>query len=206
MDEVLGTIGVAIVVFAATNVDDVFLLAAFFADERMRPRAVVAGQFLGIGLLVALSAAAALAALKVPDGYPALLGLVPLALGVRGLWGLMRSGKGREGTEDDAIQGAEQRAERRTRSQVLAVAAVTVANGGDNLAVYVPLFAREPGEIPLYAAAFAVMTALWCFAGLCLVRNSLAQRHIRRYGHVALPIVLIALGLWILNGALVLFA
>jgi len=205
MDEVLGTIGVSGVVFAATNVDDVFLLAAFFADERMRPRAVVVGQFLGIGLLVALSAVAALAALSVPDGYPALLGVVPLALGVRGLWRLIRKG-GEPDAEEDTARDAQRRAVGRTHSQVLAVAAVTVANGGDNLAAYIPLFVRDPGAIPLHAAVFAVMTGLWCLAGFKLVRNELAARPIRRYGHVALPIVLTALGLWILNGALVLFA
>src|SRR5687768_14137157 len=92
MADRLGVLGVAVVVFAATNVDDVFLLAAFFADRHLRARSVVLGQFLGIGALVAASAAAAWAALAVPAGYPALLGAVPLALGLRGLWGLWRAG------------------------------------------------------------------------------------------------------------------
>ncbi|HEX8906374.1 MAG TPA: cadmium resistance transporter, partial [Longimicrobiaceae bacterium] len=90
---------------------------------------------------------------------------------------------------------------RRTRSQALAVAAVTVANGGDNLGVYIPLFASAPGAIPVYAAIFAVMTALWCWAGHRLVRIPWIGDRLRRYGHVLLPLVLIALGLWILSGA-----
>jgi len=80
------------VVSVSTNVDEIFLLAAFFADPRIRARAVVAGQFLGMGALVAASAAAAWASLAVPAGYPALLGVVPLALGLRGLWALRRGG------------------------------------------------------------------------------------------------------------------
>ena len=205
MADLLAVLGVAVVVFASTNVDDVFLLAAFFADPHLRPRTVVAGQFLGIGALVTASAAAALAALAVPEGYPALLGAVPLALGLRKLWALRRDAASGEGEPDAAdLRAAEQQAERWTRSQVLAVAGVTVANGGDNLGVYIPLFAREPGLIPLYAGAFAAMTALWCFAGYRLVQNRVAGTHIRRYGHVALPVVLIALGLWILSGARVL--
>ena len=48
-------LGIAIVVFATTNIDDVFLLSAFFADPRLRSRAVVIGQFAGIGALVALA-------------------------------------------------------------------------------------------------------------------------------------------------------
>ena len=64
--DVLEVVGVGIVVFASTNLDDVFLLAAFFADPRLPARSVVSGQFLGIGALVAGSAAAAWAALAVP--------------------------------------------------------------------------------------------------------------------------------------------
>ncbi|HYR07145.1 MAG TPA: cadmium resistance transporter [Longimicrobium sp.] len=203
MTDLLGVLGVAVVVFASTNVDDVFLLAAFFADRHLRAHSVVLGQFLGIGALVAASAAAAWASLAVPEGYPAMLGAIPLALGLRKLWGLRRAGD--EADPDDIdLRGAEERAERRTHSQVLAVAGVTVANGGDNLGVYIPLFARDPHLVPLYALVFAVMTALWCFAGHRLVQNRMIGDRLRRYGHVALPIVLIALGVWILAGARVL--
>jgi cadmium resistance protein CadD (predicted permease) len=201
MADLLGVLGVAVVVFASTNVDDVFLLAAFFADPHLRARSVVTGQFLGIGALVAASAAAAWASLAVPEGYPALLGAVPLALGLRSLWALRRSGGEAEEPEAGEVQAAEARAERRTHSQVLAVAGVTAANGGDNLGVYIPLFAREPRLIPLYAGVFTAMTVLWCFAGYRLVQNRVVGAQVRRYGHLALPIVLIALGLWILSGA-----
>src|SRR5688572_980443 len=74
-----------IVVFATTNIDDILLLAAFFADRTMRPAAVVVGQFVGIAALTFASAVAALLALTVPDGWIALLGIAPLALGIRGL-------------------------------------------------------------------------------------------------------------------------
>ena len=201
--DVLGMIGVGVVVFASTNLDDIFLLAAFFADPRLPARSVVLGQFLGIGALVSASAVAAWGALAVPPGYTALLGAVPLALGLRRLW-VLREGVGSD-TDGANLRAAEQQAERRTHSQVLAVAGVTVANGGDNLGVYIPLFARDPPLVPLYAAVFAVMTALWCFAGYRLVHHRAVGTHLRRYGHVMLPVVLSALGLWILSGTGVLF-
>jgi len=81
------------------------------------------------------------------------------------------------------------------------VAGVTIANGGDNLGVYIPLFASATGAIPIYAAIFAVMTALWCWIGYRLVRNRWVGERLRRYGHLLLPYVLIALGLYILSGA-----
>jgi cadmium resistance protein CadD (predicted permease) len=203
MNDQLGVLGVAAVVFASTNVDDVFLLAAFFADSHLRGRSVVLGQFLGIGALVAASAAAAWASLAVPEGYPALLGVVPLALGLQKILAL-RATHARTDIDEADVQAAESRAERRTHSQVLAVAGVTVANGGDNLGVYIPLFAREPRLIAFYAGVFAVMTALWCLLGYRLVRNRVIGDQLRRYGHVTLPVVLIALGIWILSGARVL--
>jgi cadmium resistance protein CadD (predicted permease) len=87
------------------------------------------------------------------------------------------------------------------RSQWIVVASVTVANGGDNLGVYIPLFSRELAWVPVYAAVFAVMTAFWCAAGYWLVHHPILGARIRTYGHVALPFVLIGLGLYILADA-----
>jgi cadmium resistance protein CadD (predicted permease) len=196
--ETLSQLGIGVVVFASTNVDDIFLLSAFFADPHLRPRSVVAGQFLGIGALVTASAVAALAAVVIPPGWSSLLGLVPLWLGVRRLYALRRATRASPGTD---IQTEERRTEQRTGSQALAVAGVTIANGGDNLGVYIPLFASATGAIPVYAAIFAVMTALWCWIGYRLVRNRWVGERLRRYGHLLLPYVLIALGLYILSGA-----
>jgi cadmium resistance protein CadD (predicted permease) len=61
-------LGVGIVVFASTNMDDIFLVSAFFADPHSATRSVVLGQIAGIGALVAASALAALAAIAVPEG------------------------------------------------------------------------------------------------------------------------------------------
>ena len=88
---------------------------------------------------------------------------------------------------------------------MLAVAAVTIANGGDNLAVYVPLFAAQSSEVVVFAAVFAVMTALWCALGLALVRNRWVGERVSRVAQRMFPFVLIALGLYILAGALRLF-
>jgi cadmium resistance protein CadD (predicted permease) len=58
--------------------------------------------------------------------------------------------------------------------------------------------------VPIYIAVFAVMTAVWCALGYLVVNNPLIGSHVRRYGHVLLPVVLIALGLYILSGAVAL--
>ena len=198
----LTELGIAIAVFASTNVDDLLMIAAFLADPALRARAVVAGQFLGIAALVAASVLAAWLVLAIPEGWIALLGLVPLLMGIRGLVALRRLPGGEAGAADDErARDEERRAERRLHSQVLAVAGVTVANGGDNLGVYVPLFAIAFARVPLYAAVFLAMTGAWCLAGHGLVSHPVAGARMRRHGHAVLPFVLVAVGAWILSGA-----
>ena len=182
MNELVTALGVAVVVFAATNVDDILLLAAFFATPDLSPRQVVAGQFLGMTVLVAASVVCALFAVVIPEGWIGLLGLAPLALGV---FGLLRLGRA-DGDSPLKPSGAPG-----SRSRWLAVAGVTIANGGDNLGVYIPMFSNERRLLALYVVVFAVLTAVWCVIG----------KKLARYGQVALPFVLIALGLWILADA-----
>ena len=206
MEPLASSAALGVVVFVATNVDDVLILAAFFADPTLARRSIVVGQFVGIGMLVLASAAAALVAFVVPDGWTALLGFVPLLLGIRKLHALRMSAVHNVGdAQTQRIQREERNAEHRMHSQALAVAGVTMANGGDNLGVYIPMFASAPHMIPAYALIFTIMTAIWCALGFALVSISHIGHAIRRYGHVALPLVLIALGLHILSGASVLF-
>lgn len=201
----LATVGLAVAAFVSTNVDDIFVVSALFADSRVRPQSVIAGQFLGVGALVIASAAAAILALAIPEGWISLLGFVPLSLGVRKLLVLRRSAaSGDRSTEDRKIKHEEVVAERRIHSQTLAVAGVTMANGADNIGVYVPLFAKAVGSIGIYAIVFACMTAIWCGLGYALVNNRVLGGPLRRYGHVVLPIVLVVLGIYILSGAAVL--
>ena len=42
------------------------------------------------------------------------------------------------------------------------------------------------------------MTALWCVAGYALVRPRLVGAMVERWGHAALPFVMIGLGVYIL--------
>lgn len=46
------TLTFAIVLFASTNLDDIFALVGFFADARFGSREILIGQYLGIGVLV----------------------------------------------------------------------------------------------------------------------------------------------------------
>ena len=168
--------------FVATNLDDLFLLVAWFAAGRYRTRDIVLGQYAGIGALFAASVAASLLALVVPQAWLPWLGLAPILLGVMAL---LRK-------ENDAgtapLEGG-----------FAPVTMVTIANGADNVAVYVPLFAtRDAQAIATMAAVFAAMLALWCLGARWLVHHPAAGAPLRRWGPRAVPYVLIGIGLWIL--------
>ena len=143
-----------ITLFAATNIDDTFVLLGFFADPKYRAHRVVIGQYLGIATLVAISLLAALIALVIPPAYVGLLGLLPIAIGSRKLGDL-------SGGRDKGEEELERHPASAARGQVLAVAAVTIANGGDNIGVYTPVFAVRSGiETAVIIAVFVLMTAM----------------------------------------------
>jgi cadmium resistance protein CadD (predicted permease) len=187
----------AVAVFVATDIDDLLLLALCFANPQLHKSAIVAGQFAGIGALVLISALAAAFAVILPPGWVALLGLVPLVMGLLAL----RGGDAHDDDDDVAAATTEQSRSLRWSAQMLAVASLTVANGGDNLGVYIPLFAGAPQLIAAFALIFGLLTALWCVAGYLLVHNRLLGDRMRQVGQRVLPFVLILLGIVILADA-----
>lgn len=183
--------------FATTNVDDVFVLLGFFSDPKFRPRQIVIGQYLGIAALYAVSVLASLLSLVVPAAYIGLLGLAPVCLGARRLYWVWRGDDNDEDESDDHT-----RAGSRSAGNILTVASVTIANGGDNISIYTPLFATRPAiDTAVIGLVFAVLTAVWCLAGHWLVHHPALGAPIRRYGHRVVPFVLIGLGLFILYEA-----
>jgi cadmium resistance protein CadD (predicted permease) len=57
------------------------------------------------------------------------------------------------------------------------VAGLTIANGGDNLAAYTPVFATiTAGAAAITIAVFAVGVAVWCLIGSWLVPHLQGQR------------------------------
>src|SRR5690348_5464185 len=98
------TIGLAIILFASTNIDDIFVLLSFFADPKYRSAHIVIGQYLGIAALVAISVVASFISLAFAPAYVGLLGFVPIAIGVKKLGDLVRGVSGDEaGTEGAGI-------------------------------------------------------------------------------------------------------
>jgi cadmium resistance protein CadD (predicted permease) len=193
MQQLTAALVVAFVVFVTTNVDDLFVLLTLFGDSTFRPREVVVGQLLAMSLIVALSVGGALLAIVVAPAYVGLLGLAPLGIGLFTLF--------HRGRDDDDDEHAVTPLSRSGSGlgRVVAVTLVTLANGGDNLAVYIPLFAsRNLLEQGLMAGVFLLLTAAWCWAAQQLINHPRFGAPIRRFSRPASPYVLIALGLYIL--------
>ncbi|MDQ1422678.1 MAG: hypothetical protein QOD72_176 [Acidimicrobiaceae bacterium] len=178
--------------FAITNIDDLVVITTLFTGAHTttgpRPGAIVAGQYIGFAAVLAASVLGAMGLLVVPDSWAGALGLIPLALGLRLLW-----------------RARHQQYRTRATANVTpvrntaGVAAVTFANGADNISIYVPLFHHAGGATTaLTIVVFAALLAVWCFAGAGLGRHPFVQRVIERVGHLLVPIVFITVGLAIL--------
>jgi cadmium resistance protein CadD (predicted permease) len=192
MESALSLIGLAIVVFVSTNIDDAFVLVGFLADKHFRVRDVVIGQYAGVSVICTVSAIAALISLVIPPAYIGLLGLIPIAIGAKKLSNLWCE---KESKEED-LSGVSSTG---ALGKSLAVAAVTMANGGDNIAVYTALFATRNGhEVSAMVIVFAVMTSIWCLAAHWLVSHRALGAPIRHHAHRVVPFVLIGLGVLIL--------
>lgn len=186
----LTSVVVAVVAFASTNIDDIFVLLGFFANPKLKPGHVVVGQYLGIAALVAAALLGSLLTLAVPDRYIGFLGVLPILIGIWHLWSAWHS-------TDETNEVRKPSAS--ALGTIFSAAAVTIANGGDNIAVYVPLFSRQsPTAILAICGVFAVMVAAWCIAAQWLVGHPALGAPIRRWGGRVMPLVLIALGAYIL--------
>ncbi len=181
-----------ILTFASTNIDDLFILSMWFGNKRYMPLEIIVGQYLGILALTGLSLALSLVGLWMDPAYLGLLGLFPIYLGLKSLWRLFRKKE-----QEVKIDFAEPM--QNNMGNVLAVAGVTIANGGDNTGVYVPLFAAMGWEGKgMTVGVFIIMTFLWCLAAKYLAGHPIISKAADKYGHILAPLILIVLGLYIL--------
>src|SRR5699024_3316974 len=114
-------------------------------------------------------------------------GLIPLGLG---LWAAWQAWKNRGEDDDDEAQLEGKRV------SIWAVAAVTFANGGDNLGVYVPVFVSVSwGAVRAYCIVFLALVAeRVCLAKWDNHRKQIAEA-LERREHIQLPAVLLGLGI-----------
>lgn len=186
----LATMIQAVGLFVATNIDDVIILSLFFARGAGRAgttRRIVVGQYLGfLGILGAALLTTWGASLALPESAIPYFGLIPLLLGLRAAW------EAWQGEDDDELDD-------RKKVAPLTVAAVTFANGGDNIGVYVPVFLSvSPASILTYCAVFLLFVAVLVAIAKFVATRPGIDETLEKSEHILFPLVLIILGVVIL--------
>jgi cadmium resistance protein CadD (predicted permease) len=195
MESIGVLLGLAITLFVSTNVDDLFVLVGFFADRAFRRRDIIAGQYAGSAVLFALGLAGSLLSLVIPRAYLGFLGIFPILIGVRNLLALRHD-------RDRHEESPQLQRKAGSYGRMAGVALVTVANGGDNIGIYAPVFAVHTGyAIAVIGMVFVAMTALWCYLARWLVNHPKLGAPIRNNAHLVVPVVLIGLGFLIMYEA-----
>ena len=123
----------AIAVYISTSIDYLFILLIIFSQSHTQKgiRHIFWGQYLGTGILVAVSLFAAYVLNFIPqDWIIGLLGLIPIFLGIRVAF------VGEEEEEEEEV--VEKLESRGTNRLFWTVALITIASGGDYLGIYIP--------------------------------------------------------------------
>jgi cadmium resistance protein CadD (predicted permease) len=198
----LELLGLGIATFVATNIDDLFILMAFFANRRFPISQVVLGQYVGMGSLIAVSMLASLIALVVPNNLIGLIGIFPIAIGIKELLELRKNG-------DDEQKAAKQPSQR-SKGVLAYLLFITVAgvtfSGSEEIGIYTSVFAinNKIFEIIVIISVIMGLTGVWCGVAAYLVNHSFLADHFRQIANRILPFILIGLGAYILIEAFLL--
>ncbi|MBW4670015.1 MAG: cadmium resistance transporter [Cyanomargarita calcarea GSE-NOS-MK-12-04C] len=131
-----------------------------------------------------------------PQDWIGMLGIAPIAIGINQL--LNRENDGED------IQQINQNSNSTWISflspQTYGVASVTFANGGDNLGIYIPLFANCSSEsLLVILGVFFSMVGVLCYSAYRLISVPVVADTLTCYGNYLVPFVLIGLGIMILT-------
>ena len=178
----------SIIAFVATNLDDMIINTFFFslASGIREIKSIVLGKYLGTGILILISILSSQGLRWIPVEYIKYLGFIPIVLGMKEL--LHKS------EEDDTPSSSD------ASILIWKVAIVTIANGADNLGVYIPLFTEFYwNQIFVFVIVFIVMIAVWCAVGYQASNVESYRNTITKYKRAFVPLVYILLGIYILN-------
>lgn len=176
--------------FVVTNIDDMILLVVLSmsrsANGRPKRWQIWAGQYTGMAILVLISLAAARGSTVLPTRWTWVLGLIPITVGTYKLIAAIRASDADDPAPATVANG------------LTGVIGLTVANGGDNVATYTPVFRLlGAADIAVAVAVFAVGVALWCLLSGWLVSHRWITHLIQTWGRWVVPTVIILIGFYV---------
>jgi cadmium resistance protein CadD (predicted permease) len=198
-----------IIAFTVTNIDDMMILLLLFSqiDSNFRKRHIFIGQYLGFFAIIMLSLPGFFGGLFIQREWLGLLGIIPIAIGMKQL--INQQAEGTESTEVQTVNPDFPRLLHLNpvfsfflsilHPNTYQVAAVTIANSGDNISVYIPLFAGQDFvSLGIIIAVFLAMVGVGCGIAYLLTSQVTIGYILSRYGRAMIPFILMALGLFIM--------
>ena len=190
MHDALIMIGVTVVAFVSTNLDNLFVLMGLVGGSKMQTRDVATAYAFSIAVVLGIGVAASYLADLGADAWLRYLGFVPLGMG---LWRIRALATGARSPGASPEQ---------TRSglSIPSVSITMLASSGDSLGVFSSLMAEtsEVLVLVIFATALA-MSALWAAAASFVVQHPALAPRLRMMDRYAVPILLVAIGLYILS-------
>jgi cadmium resistance protein CadD (predicted permease) len=209
MDWLIATIKIGLAAAVATTFDDNIYLTAFFSEvnRTFRPQHVVVGEFLGFTALVLVSLLGFLLGLAIPPAWTGLLGILPILIGLNNLINLNKDDSAEDKSANLKRNSKFRGFDSRKRSlwdvirdpQTYRVSSVTIANGGNNLGIYVPLFATSSIQnLSVIVPVCYLTVGCWLLLSYNLTRLPGIAFVLSRYARKLFPFVLMWLGFRIL--------
>jgi cadmium resistance protein CadD (predicted permease) len=209
MDWLIVTIKIGLATAVATTFDDNIYLTAFFSEvnRTFRPQHIVVGEFFGFTVLVMISLLGFLVGLVIPSTWTGLLGILPILIGFNNLLNLNKDESAEDRSANFKRNSKFRGFDSRKRSlwevirdpQTYRVSAVTISNGGNNLGIYIPLFASSSIQnlsVIIFVCYF--MVGCWLLMSYSLTHQPGIALILSRHASKIFPFVLMWLGFRIL--------
>lgn len=218
----LATIQIAAASAIATTFDDNIYLTAFFGevDRQFRPAHIVAGELIGITVLISISLIGASFGFLFERSTVGFLGVLPILIGLSTVLARLRVGTSQDGDRrsDPLVPPSKAQSAAMARvapgfvsrrmslfdllrdRQTYGVSVVTISNGSNNLSIYIPLFASlQLAQLVVVIPAIYLAVIIWLTLSYGLTRMPGLSLVLNRYAKAILPFVLIWLGYRILS-------
>mgnify|MGYP001770233142 CR=1 FL=1 len=188
------TILTAAVVYVATGIDYLVILILLFSQiKKGQEKHIWIGKYIGTILVIGASLVVALGVANlIPQQWViGILGLLPLYLGIK-IWI-----KGEEDEDEGKILSIFSSG--RFNQLWVSVTFIVLASSADDFSIYVPYFTTlNATELVVTIIVILIMIGVLLYAGYRLAHLNFVEEKIEKYQRWIVPIVFIALGIYIM--------
>lgn len=192
----------SIVAFITTEMDDLVTLLVLFSQAKSSKErvAIIIGKYLGLALLIVGSACFSYYISGIPSYWLGFLGIVPVIFGIKYI----------ADSRKNARKESEGIAQKNNNGSFFLIVGLSfimsLAAGGDNIAIYISFFTALSGIPALIVSfiVFAIMQGIWFLLIWLLMNFNGLKVFITEGRRFIIPVLFIVLGIFIFiqNGTL----